>query len=154
MYVIHSFCHCQMYNLTILYSIHRSTDHHALLSQGVCYLASHLTSMVRLDLSGCMNITTKSLEALQESLLHGRENNTHFNLLIGGMCCNTYQFMPTLYTLHTLHTHSSTYIHIRTTHTHTHTHTHTNSVRARTHAHARMHTHAHTQQHAACILML
>ena len=51
---------------------------------GVCYLASHLASLVRLDLSGCMSITTKSLEALQESLLYGGQNKTHFNLLVGG----------------------------------------------------------------------
>jgi len=70
-------------------------------SPGVCHLASHLTSLVRLDLSGCMNITTKSLEALQESLLYARENKTHFNLLVGGLLLypadtNTHTHTPIL----------------------------------------------------------
>lgn len=51
---------------------------------GVSYLASHSSSLVELDLSGCMSITNKSLEALQENLLFARENKTHLNLLIGG----------------------------------------------------------------------
>ena len=38
-----------------------------------------------LDLSGCMSVTNKSLEALQENLLFARENKTHLNLLIGGI---------------------------------------------------------------------
>ena len=51
---------------------------------GVCYLASHSSSLVELDLSGCMSVTNKSLEVLQENLLFARENKTHLNLLIGG----------------------------------------------------------------------
>ena len=53
---------------------------------GVCYLASHSSSLVELDLSGCMSVTNKSLEALQENLLFAREAKTHLNLLIGGTC--------------------------------------------------------------------
>ena len=40
---------------------------------GVCCLAQHLLSLVRLDLSGCMNVTNKSLETLQESLMHRKD---------------------------------------------------------------------------------
>ena len=53
-------------------------------SIGICYLASHSSSLVELDLSGCMSITNKSLEALQENLLFAREKKIHLNFLIGG----------------------------------------------------------------------
>jgi len=85
----------------------------SVVTPGVCHLASHLTSLVRLDLSGCMNITTKSLEALQESLLYGRENKTHFNLLVGGVYS-----LPCL--AHTTFTHTPA---------HEHTHMHTQSYK-------------------------
>ena len=68
---------------------------------GVCYLASHSSSLVELDLSGCMSVTNKSLEALQENLLFAREAKTHLNLLIGGMyvhnntCAFAYTYLHT-----------------------------------------------------------
>ena len=64
---------------------------------GVCCLAQHLLSLVRLDLSGCMNATNKSLETLQESLMH-RKDETHFNLIVGGTLISVksaYQFATT-----------------------------------------------------------
>jgi len=57
---------------------------------GICCLASHSSSLVELDLSGCMSVTNKSLEALKENLLFARENKTHLNLLIGGNCAHVF----------------------------------------------------------------
>ena len=58
---------------------------HALLFAGVAELSKHCTDLMELDLSGCWQISNKSLYALQENLVHMRgESPSSFHLTVGG----------------------------------------------------------------------
>lgn len=52
---------------------------------GVVDVSNCCTNLMELDISGCWQVTNKSLYALQENLMHMREdNNRNFSLTLGG----------------------------------------------------------------------
>lgn len=54
-------------------------------STGIKELSMFCTVLSELDISGCWQITDKSLYALQENLMHMRgENTSSFSLTVGG----------------------------------------------------------------------
>lgn len=53
---------------------------------GLIELSRYCTELIELDISGCWQVTVKSLYALQENLLHMRGgNNLGLSLTLGGL---------------------------------------------------------------------
>ena len=52
---------------------------------GVMDISNWCMQLQELDISGCWQVTNKSLYALQENLLHMREGKSDFSLMVGGM---------------------------------------------------------------------
>lgn len=60
-------------------------------SVGIKDLSMFCTVLSELDISGCWQITDKSLYALQENLVHMRgENTSNFSLTVGGQLVVVY----------------------------------------------------------------